>query len=56
MSRSGLLGLLLAAGLAISGCGSSSPASSPLTTALSYFPKDSPFVMSVATNPRSSAV
>ena len=56
MSRSGLLGLLLATGLAISGCGSSSPASSPLTTALSYFPKDSPFVMSVATNPRSSAV
>ena len=47
--------LLVLAALLVSACGSSS-ASSPLDSALSYFPKDSPFVMSVATDPNSSAV
>jgi hypothetical protein len=44
------------AGLLIASCGSSSPASSPLDTALSYFPKDSPFVMSIVTDPNSPAI
>jgi hypothetical protein len=41
--------------VALASCGSST-SSSPLGTALSYFPKDSPFVMSVVTDPSSSAV
>jgi hypothetical protein len=39
----------------LAGCGSSS-SSSPLNTELSYFPADSPFLMSIATDPNSSAV
>jgi hypothetical protein len=41
--------------IALAGCGSSS-LSSALSTELSYFPKDSPFVMSIVTDPGSSAV
>jgi len=48
--------LVAAAGLLIASCGSNSPATSPLDTALSYFPKDSPFVMSIATDPNSPAI
>jgi hypothetical protein len=39
---------------AITGCGSSS--SGPVNTELSYFPPNSPFVMSIVTDPNSSAV
>jgi hypothetical protein len=46
----------LAVALAVAGCGSSSPAASPLGSALSYFPKNSVFVMSVVTQPNASAV
>ncbi|HTX33124.1 MAG TPA: hypothetical protein VMD09_17220 [Solirubrobacteraceae bacterium] len=54
----GVRSFLLAvfAGLALAACGSSSPASSPLGSSLSYFPKDSPFVVSVTTAPQASAV
>lgn len=50
----------LAAAVAIvllAGCGSSSsPAANPVTTELSYFPANSPFVLSVQTDPQSAAV
>jgi hypothetical protein len=46
--------------LALAGCGSSKPgsggAASPTIQALSYFPTTSPFVITAATNPKSSAV
>src|SRR5437764_1204825 len=45
---------MLGAGV-LAGCGSSS-SSSPLSTELSYLPADSPFLMSIATDPNSSAV
>jgi len=51
-----LTGLLV---LALAGCGSSSPgsgASSPTIQALSYFPATSPFVVTVATNPKAASV
>jgi hypothetical protein len=47
--------LLVVAALALAGCGSSS-SSSPVGTSLSYFPKNSLFVMSIQTDPNSSAV
>jgi hypothetical protein len=53
-ARSFLLAVL--AGLALAACGSSSPASSPLGSSLSYFPKGSPFIMSVATAPQAASV
>jgi hypothetical protein len=47
---------VLAIGL-LAGCGSSSSGSSnPVSTELSYFPSSSPFVLSIATDPNSSAV
>jgi hypothetical protein len=49
------LALLVGTTFALAGCGSSgSPASSPLTGALSYFPSGSPFVMTIATKGISS--
>ncbi len=42
--------------LALAACGSSSPAATPLSSALSYFPRDSPFVMSLVTSPNAPAV
>src|SRR5947209_7886289 len=48
-----LLAVLLA--LVVAGCGSSS-SSDPLKTSLSYFPKNSLFVMSIQTDPNSSAI
>jgi hypothetical protein len=48
--------LTVIAGLVIAGCGSSSSSTSPLHTSLSYFPKDSLFVMSLQTDPNSSAI
>jgi Protein of unknown function (DUF3352) len=56
MRRVLVLGLLCA--LAVAGCGSSSSAKSanPVNTELSYFPANSPFVMSIVTDPNSSAV
>jgi uncharacterized protein DUF3352 len=45
--------------VALAGCGSSKPgsgASSPTVQALSYFPTSSPFVITVATNPKAAAV
>jgi hypothetical protein len=51
-----LLVLLLAV-LVVGGCGSSTPASSsPVSSELSYFPSGSPLVISIATDPNSSAV
>jgi hypothetical protein len=47
--------LAVAAALVLAGCGSSS-SSNPVQTSLSYFPKDSLFVMSLQTDPNSSAV
>jgi hypothetical protein len=55
-ARSIVLGLAAAAALVVAGCGSSSPTSSPLGSALSYFSKDSPFVLSVVTDPNARAV
>ena len=58
----GRLGAILLTGLvivAVAGCGSSKPgsaASSPTVQALSYFPTTSPFVATVATNPKAAAV
>jgi Protein of unknown function (DUF3352) len=41
----------------LAGCGSSAkPAASPISTELSYFPSNSPFVMTVVTAPGSAAV
>jgi Protein of unknown function (DUF3352) len=54
-----LLGVLVLAALAVAGCGSSSSgpsASGARNVELSYFPAGSPFVMSVVTDPNSSAV
>jgi hypothetical protein len=47
--------LTVLAALVIAGCGSSS-SSNPVQTSLSYFPKDSLFVMSIQTDPNSSAI
>lgn len=58
----GRLGACVLTGLvvvAVAGCGSSKPgsgASSPTVQALSYFPTTSPFVVTVATNPKAAAV
>jgi hypothetical protein len=56
MGRRSLLLIVIA--VALAGCGSSSStsASNPLTAELSYLPAGSPFVMTVATDPNSSAV
>jgi hypothetical protein len=56
MRRFGVLVVLGA--LAVAGCGSSSSPGSPnpINAELSYFPKGSAFVMSVATDPNSTAV
>ena len=56
--RVSLIAAVLAAvaGLVLAGCGSSSSSSNPLQTSLSYFPKDSLFVMSLQTDPNSSAI
>lgn len=53
-----VLFLALLCALAVAGCGSSKSASSPnpVNTELSYFPTNSPFVMSIVTDPNSSAV
>lgn len=48
--------LAAAAAVVLAACGSASSGSSPLGSALSYFPKDSPFVMSVVTDPNAPAV
>ncbi|MGZ4350498.1 MAG: DUF3352 domain-containing protein [Solirubrobacteraceae bacterium] len=51
-----LTGLLV---VALAGCGSSKPGSgapSPTVQALSYFPTTSPFVLTVATNPKATAI
>src|SRR5579864_2307730 len=53
-ARSLVVALVAAAGLAA--CGSSSPTASPLNTALGYFPANSPFVMSVVTDPHAATV
>jgi hypothetical protein len=43
--------------VALAACGSSSsPAANPVTTELSYFPSNSPFILSVQTDPQSAAV
>jgi hypothetical protein len=51
---------LIGAVVALAGCGSSSSssqsASSPAATELSYFPSGTPFVMTIATDPNSSAM
>jgi hypothetical protein len=56
MLRLGLLGVL--ASILVAGCGSSSSAgsSNPVSTELSYFPAGTPLVLSVATDPHSSAI
>jgi hypothetical protein len=48
--------LSVTAALVLAGCGSSSSGSNPAATSLSYFPKDSLFVMSLQTDPNSSAI
>jgi hypothetical protein len=49
--------LALLAATAIAGCGSSSShTQKPVTTELSYFPTNSPFVLTVATDPNASSV
>jgi hypothetical protein len=52
-----LLLAVIASGVVLAGCGSSSSGSSPnpLGTSLSYFPAQSPFVMTVATKPSAAA-
>lgn len=42
--------------VALAGCGSRTSTTSPLDSGLSYFPKDSPFVMSIVTDPNAQAV
>jgi hypothetical protein len=55
MRRVTVLVVLAAVGLA--GCGSSSSkTASPLTTELSYLPSNTPFVMTLATDPNASAI
>jgi hypothetical protein len=44
------------AALALAACGSSSPTTSPLGSDLSYFPQDSPFLLSLVTSPNAPAV
>jgi hypothetical protein len=59
MQRILRLGLCLALGASfIAGCGSSSSSGSgsPVNTELSYFPAQTPLVLSIATDPQSSAV
>ncbi len=52
-----LIPLIAVAAVALAGCGSSSSgSSSPLNTELSYFPSNSPFVMSIQTDPNSTAI
>jgi hypothetical protein len=52
-----LIPLIAVAAVALAGCGSSSSgSSSPLNTELSYFPSNSPFVMSIQTDPNSNAI
>jgi Protein of unknown function (DUF3352) len=48
--------LSVIAALVIAGCGSSSSSSNPAGTGLSYFPKDSLFVMTLQTDPNSAAI
>jgi hypothetical protein len=47
---------LTAVAAAVVGCGSSSSSSSPASTELSYFPSNTPFILSIQTDPNSSAV
>jgi Protein of unknown function (DUF3352) len=57
--RRTFFGALLAAAatVALAACGSSSSsAANPVTTELSYFPSNSPFILSVQTDPNSAAV
>ena len=58
MLRKIVLGLVV--GVAIAGCGSSSPsgshATAPLATELSYFPSNSPFILTITTNSHSSGL
>lgn len=53
-----LLAAAVASALVIAGCGSSasSSASSPIATELSYIPAGSPYVVTIATDPNSSAI
>jgi hypothetical protein len=52
-----LIPLIAVAAVGLAGCGSSSSGSSnPLNTELSYFPSNSPFVMSIQTDPNSTAI
>ncbi len=52
-----VLPLALLCALALAGCGSSSAGSpNPVNAELSYFPANSPFVMSIVTDPNSPAV
>ncbi len=52
-----LIPLIAVAAVALAGCGSSSSgSSSPLNSELSYFPSNSPFVMSIQTDPNSNAI
>jgi hypothetical protein len=48
--------LAVVAALILAGCGGSSSSSDPLNTGLSYFPKNSLFVMSLQTDPNSQAI
>ena len=57
--RRAFVGALIAVGVTVllAACGSSSaPAANPVTTELSYFPSNSPFILSVQTDPQSAAV
>ncbi len=58
MRRTALLAVIVIGAIfALAGCGSSSsPAASPLTTELSYYPSNAPFIISLETDPNSSAV
>ena len=54
-----LLGVVVVAvGAAIAGCGSSSPGApaNPLASELSYYSANAPFIMTIATNPNSTAI
>jgi hypothetical protein len=51
-----LVALAALLSLGVAGCGSSSPTANPLNTAFSYFPANSPFVMSIQTDPNSPAI
>jgi hypothetical protein len=56
MGRKLLLALATAAILVGCGSSSSSPGQSPVTTELSYFPTNTPFVLTVATDPNAGSV